>query len=301
MDNIYRILGKERVKNILDNGVHQYYLSFPIRKKSGKKRWINAPMDELKEIQNKILYSFLYQMETHPCAIGFKPGISIEEGARKHVGQKVLLNVDLKNFFDTIDQLMVQDMFLWIMSALKDRRLINNFQTKEVRALAQLCTHKKRLPQGAPTSPAISNLVFNQTDRLIQRYALSKNLKYSRYADDLTLSHAEGDIDMLDVYLDLKKIIVEAGFIVNSKKTRIQRDHTRMSVTGIVVNDKPGVPKWKRKNFRAKLHNLEKGGRPITQLEKQQLTGYAQWIHQLNPKKGKQFLEQIGRLDCLQH
>lgn len=298
MENLYRLFNKERLDEILSKGTDQYYLRFPIKKSSGKKRWIAAPIDELKEMQNTILHFFLYRMEPHECATGFSPGSSLTRGAERHLNHKALLNIDLKDFFDSIEESKVIKMFYWISGDLDRRNLFPEMSKEEKKALAKLCTYRGAVPQGAPTSPAISNLVSIPMDREINSYCLNNDLVYTRYADDMTFSKKDGKINMVEVYNDILGIIKKYKFVVNKDKTRIQRHHQRMTVTGVVVNDKLGIPKWKRKNFRAKLHNLEKSGKPITEFEQQQLIGYAQWVHQLDKNKGEKFLEQIGRINC---
>jgi len=163
-----------------------------------------------------------------------------------------------------------------------------------------LVTGPEGLSQGAPTSPAISNLVAKHLDRELKELADKHSLIYTRYADDLTFSTEDSSVDMGPIETEVKKVITRQNFLVNHNKTRIQRPHRRMSVTGIVVNDKLSVPKWKWKQFRAKLHNIERDKTILTKTELEEITGYAQWINQLHPKRGQTFQDQIGRIKSFQ-
>jgi RNA-directed DNA polymerase len=133
-------------------------------------------------------------------------------------------------------------------------------------------------------------------DDNLNDFAKKNNLTYTRYADDMSFSHKTGDIDMLPIYKQIVPIVTKYNFKINNKKTRILRDHQRMTVTGIVINEKKGVPKWKWKNFRAELHNLIKSGETISEEKHQKLLGYAQWLNQLNAKKAEPYLKQVGNI-----
>ncbi len=296
-DTIKTILDSEKIDEILMNGKNGYYLNYSIRKKSGKNRWINAPQLALKELQYQILDRILYHCEPHSAAVGFRVGHSMAEGAERHLGAGCILNMDLKNFFNSIDFNLAIRTLTYVTNQMHQKNITKEWPQKDLKLLANLVTYRGLVPQGAPTSPALSNLVARGLDQKLTKMCIEKNLTYTRYADDLSFSHPTGDIDLLNVFEEASEIIKREGFTVNSDKTRMQRPHQRMTVTGIVVNEKKSVPKWKWRQFRAKLHNLEKSQKEINPEEYKKILGYAQWIHQLHPKRGQKFLDQIGNLN----
>lgn len=298
LETLKTVIFSNKLDEILSNGVNGYYLSYPIQKSSGGKRWIDAPLDDLKFIQEQILYNILYIVTPHEAAIGFRPGMGLTDGADRHLNQKALLNVDLADFFHSVNFRKVSQELTNATSRLYHSGVTDAWSSREVYHLAELCTFNRRLPQGAPTSPALSNLASRNMDLDLEELADKYDLVYTRYADDMSFSHATGELDFLEVYEEIRKIVSKHKFKVNTKKTRIQRSHQRMVVTGIVVNEKKSVPKWKWRAFRAELHNLKKSGQPVPKGKIEQLRGYAQWIHQLHPKRGTDFLETIGSLRC---
>jgi len=288
-----------KYKNVKKHGISSYYLNYPIQKNSGGKRWICAPIGELKDIQYDLLNKLLSYGKPHDNAVGFRPGVSVKEGAEKHLNKKVILNIDLKDFFPSIKTDKVIKAITPILSIMNSLELFDYFKLSAYE-ISELMTYRGKVPQGAPTSPALSNLVAKGLDFDLHDLAIKNNLEYTRYADDMSFSSDDYSMDMMTIYSDVIKICQKHLFTINKKKTRILRPHQRMTVTGIVVNDKLGVPKWKRKNFRAKLHNLIKSNKVISKEEYQKIRGYAEWINQLHPKHGKAFLEDIGKINYTQ-
>ncbi|HNW88083.1 MAG TPA: reverse transcriptase family protein [Bacteroidales bacterium] len=283
-------------KNIKGN-----YKTFPIEKKSGKLRWIDAPGIDLKNAQLEILTKFLYRFSPHPMATGFIKGFGVHEGAARHIGAKFVINLDLSNFFTSIKKDRVTKLIHHLLLRTTEIDNIKNIDMNEFRKfrdlLVALCTYKNRLPQGACTSPAIANLVAEKLDEQLYNLAEEHDLIYSRYADDLSFSGL-GNPDY-SVINSIMQIIVEKGFKVNNKKTSIKTSNKRMVVTGIVINKKLGIPKYKKKVFRAKLYNLLKNEIPVSKEDLQKLRGYAEWIKILNPQVGLTFLQQIRRLQVV--
>lgn len=294
--NLKNILDEKKLKEVCAVGPESLYLCYKIKKSNGGSRTISAPQEPLKSLQHEILHKILYIKDPHESSIGFIPGASITDGADKHVGSKAILNLDLKDFFHSVKYDKIISIMLSIGEHINRNLFSKSLSSKDMSILARLVSFKYCLPQGAPTSPYLSNLAAYSMDDGLSEYAEKNNLVYTRYADDMSFSHATGDIDMLKVYKDILPIIEEKNFKVNKRKTRILRDHQRMTVTGIVINDKKGVPKWKWKNFRAELHNLLKSGKTISEDKHQQLLGYAQWLKQLNAKKAEPYLKQIGKI-----
>ncbi len=257
-------------KNLNTSGIKRYK-TFSIKKKSGELRTINAPCSGLKVFQtclNYILQTF-YQPNANAC--GFVPGRSIADGAKKHICKNYVFNIDLKDFFDTIEHHRVKAIFSLPPFNLKDDKENPNSLPY---ILANLCCHPKEVtrfdkdgnpyqcvrnvtPQGAPTSPIITNLICRQMDHRLLGLAKRFKVSYSRYADDITFSSnnktvfEEGSV----FRVELKRIIEEdQKFRINEKKTRVQSRAYRQEVTGLVVNSKVNVTKRYVKQIRMWLY-----------------------------------------------
>lgn len=222
------------------------YSSFKIPKKRGGFRNIDAPSKRMKNIQRWILENILYKLNPGDYAHGFLPSKSIVTNASVHINQDLVLGIDLKDFFPSIKLSRVRGLFKGI-----------GYNDEVSLALAELCTFRYRLPQGAPTSPMISNLISWRMDLRLARFCEKKNLKYSRYADDITISGGKH----LPRYKTLIfRIIKEEGFEINEEKIRMHDRGSSQRVTGIVVNDKVSLGRNKKKALRAIVHNIVKNG-----------------------------------------
>lgn len=296
--NDYKKYKQQGVIGDICDKKENYYLSYPIRKSSGKKRWIDAPQEPLKQIQEDILFNLMYKMRPHKAAVGFVANIGVEYGAEKHLGNNVLLNMDLQNFFPSIRLHHISKLVKFINMRAENifGDKTQHFSNTEELIFRDIVTYRGSLPQGSPCSPAIANMVAYGLDKELQKFADKYNLTYTRYADDLSFSHPNEDFPLQEYIGVVEYIIRKEGFRANKKKTRVMRPHQRMSVTGVVINEKLSVPRWKWRNFRAKLHNLNKAGKPINKLEWQQLKGYCEWIKQLHPKRGERFLKSLGQI-----
>lgn len=234
------------------------YNTFSIPKKSGGKRDISAPEKNLLRVQKKLnrylqfiylrllptnVHGFVLQVGNHEIQA------NIVENAKHHVGKKAVLNIDLEDFFPSI-------------TARKVKELLKStpFQFNEDLAIAigLLTTHKGRVPQGAPTSPVISNFICLPLDHAMQQWSIKNKVNYSRYADDLTFS---ADIVFSpSQIMELRAIIESFGFRVNEKKLRQRLNNRKQSVTGITVNTKVNVNRRLLKLVRAMLHDLRVNG-----------------------------------------
>lgn len=280
----------------LAKNVGQNYRSFELQKKSGKFRKIDAPSGILKKAQLEILH-FLYQFSPHPAATGFIRGLGVQKGAERHLKSYTIINLDLSDFFSSIKKHRVAKLLHHLLLRHYD---IHNIpcEYSEIchlrNLMTTLCTFRDRLPQGACTSPAIANLISINMDEELSDFSMANNIEYTRYADDMSFSSKE----VLDYALvgTITNIIKTNGFKVNKAKTAKMTKNKRMMVTGIVVNEKLGIPKYKRKLFRAKLYNLVKNNTPVSFSEMQQLRGYSEWVRTLNNAAGTIFLQQLGRL-----
>jgi RNA-directed DNA polymerase len=288
------------LKEVIDSGffhtkTSHYYLSHTVRKSSGGLRWINAPQPPLIDAQTYLLHNFFYKFKPSKHCVGFRRGMGVTEGAKRHFGNKCLLNLDLKDFFPSIHRQEVYQMIQRYNAVLRKKGFspMTNF---EIGSLTKMVTLSSCLPQGAPTSPVIANLVSTSLDKELSQLSDKYGLVYTRYADDLSFSSPDKDFDMESLIPAIILIVEAKGRILNNKKTRISRPHQRMEVTGVVINDRLTVPRYKWRNFRAKLHNLIRDRRTITPKEYKQLRGYIQWIQSIHPEKGKKFLKQLGKI-----
>ena len=242
---------------IIENSAESYR-AFKIPKKRGGYREIHSPNSKLKLVQSRINYllNILYYGMRPACVHGFVKTIpdqgkafSIVSNAAPHVKAQFVLNIDLADFFHTIDIWRVKRVFMSYPF----------FFCNDVAAhLALLTTYQDRLPMGAPTSPVISNLACFLFDRRLMRFAEEQQLTFTRYADDLTFSSNRkiGDTTITAI----KDIITSYGFVVNEQKTRTFTAKGSQVVTGLKVNEKVNVDRTYIRNLRAMLHNWDKQG-----------------------------------------
>ncbi len=235
------------------------YVDFYIPKKPGGQRKISAPVKDLKAIQTAI--NLLLQSIFVPSgyATGFVIGRSIKENASRHVGQTCVLNIDLQDFFPSITKKMVRKaLHRELGASLGDNDVIN--------LISRLCTMPNSdgievLPQGAPTSPALSNIVLKSLDEEMAMFSEKIGCRYSRYADDITFSHRKEIRRMKPLWVgEIRRIVAKHGLAINEKKTKTLVPGIRREVTGVVISDKINVPRTYVKQLRALLHLWEKYG-----------------------------------------
>ena len=238
--------------------VDSYYNEFEIPKKSGEKREISAPSGDLKDLQTK-LASALWN---HQCEVktqkktrtnisqAFEKEKSIITNARIHRNKRYVLNIDLKDFFGSIHFGRVLGFFE------KNKDYLLPYEVAVV--IAQLTCYKGKLPQGAPSSPIITNLICQVLDMHILKIAKKYRTDYTRYADDLTFSTNWADfLKVQERFIaELSSVIEKAGFAINEKKTRLLFRDSRQAVTGLVVNKKVNVNRDYVKRTKAMAHSL---------------------------------------------
>lgn len=230
---------------LLTSFIHKpenHYRTFFIGKKSGGQREISSPRFFLKTTQYWIRSYILWHLNIHASCHAFLPGRSIISNAKKHLSKDFVANIDIENFFGSISRKAV-------FSLLRE----NNIGEKLSNAIAQLTTYKNALPQGAPTSPDISNAILFKFDEAIWAYAGNLGLEYSRYADDITIS---GDSrKKIDHVVEKCRHLLESyGLRLNNKKTRIASKYASQRVTGLVVNEKIQPPRSFQRKVRAIFH-----------------------------------------------
>lgn len=255
-----------------------------------KKRWIEAPSDILKSIQESILRNIFYKIPPTKFAHGFVCGKSIVSNAQAHTGNNFVLKLDLKNFFPSITRQM-------LMGALAP--FINQSNYRHILPAIELCLLDGRLPQGAPTSPAASNIVARALDLLM--YGISRKFEctYTRYADDLIFSSNDDSIyTMIPI---IKSAIQKFGLVVNEKKVKVLKKHQRQSVTGLVVNaeGQTSVSRRKRMKLRAFIHHIITGKRSLDSVNFAKLKGHITFINMANPNQGRWFLEKWDEIQAM--
>ena len=238
------------------------YTSFSIKKKSGGERNIHAPVNGLKHILRPFNIILNCVAEPHFKATGFVPGKSIVDNAAQHVGKNYVYNIDLKDFFHSFDRSWVKYGFMI--------KPFNLGKEKEELAflLASICTHpfeidgeiKTVLPQGAPTSPTITNILCVKLDKRLNGLAKRFGITYSRYADDITFSSQTNVFNKEDFLEELHRIIKDQKLEMNPSKTRLQQKGYKQEVTGLIVNNKVNVNSRYIKQLRNWLYLWEKYG-----------------------------------------
>lgn len=285
-----------------------HYIRFRIPKKTGGERLISAPMPSLKKAQHWILSTLLEPLEVHPCAHGFVRGRSIVTNARPHVGAAVVVNLDLRDFFPTVHWRRARGLFrsFGFSGAVSTLlALICSEAPTDAVELDGVTWHvqagERHLPQGAPTSPALTNLLCRDLDRRLEALAAALGFTYTRYADDLTFSAKDRAAPVGKLLREVRYLIPRAGFTLHPDKTRVLRQGARREVTGLVVNDKLGVPRDQVRRFRALLHRVERDGpagchwTPGVDLLSS-MQGFAGFIAMADPVKGRPLLDRVEAL-----
>jgi retron-type reverse transcriptase len=260
-------------------------------------------------VQRWILESVLARGSVEPAAHGFVTGRSIVSNAVPHVGAAIVVNLDLEEFFPTLTYRRVKGLFVKL-----------GYAEEVATILALLCTEPRTvevgldgqtwhvartprfLPQGAPTSPMVTNLICRRLDRRLCGLARSLGWIYTRYADDLTFSGPAAVGATVGGLLASARRVVEAeGFRVHPRKTRVLRRGRRQEVTGLVVNDRLGVPRVQLRKFRALLYQIEKdgpagktwgaGGDVLASAR-----GFASYVAMVDPARGAALRARVERL-----
>ena len=220
------------------------YRQFNLPKKSGSHRLISAPESATKKIQRKLLRTVLKNLRVHDAAVGFIKGKSIVTGACQHTGQAIVLRMDIVDFFQSTQAERVYQYFKRI-----------GWNSRAARALTNLTTFQDGLPQGAPTSPKVSNLVNHGMDRCLSNAISLFDGVYTRYADDITASFSDSRIDLEDVVREVCLVIRSFGYRPHlGRKLSVRRSGQRQMVNGLVVNEKVNLTRQHRRWLRAVKH-----------------------------------------------
>lgn len=225
---------------------NKFYRSFNIVKKNGKQRNIKEPLPSLKEIQLWILNNILYNIPISKYAKAYIKERNIVDNAKYHVAKEKILNLDIKDFFPSIKRKSIERVFL-----------NEGYSSNISNLLSKLCCLDESLPQGAPTSPYLSNIFMYKFDLVIADFCKKKQIRFTRYADDLTFS---GSFDEHDILKVVEEEIANLDLQINPTKTQILKQNVRQVVTGIVVNKKVQVPKSYRNKIRLEIYYITKFG-----------------------------------------
>lgn len=231
----------------LGNHAKDHYRAVEIPKRGGGTRKLLVPDYLLGQVQKNILHHVLDGLSVSDCAKAYRPHQSVVENARPHVGAKRLLKLDIKDFFGNISYFLV---YRYAFPGIYFPPAVRTL-------LTHLCCFQDSLPQGAPTSPAVSNLVMKPFDGYMGNWCAQREIQYTRYCDDMTFS---GDFDVREVKRKVRGFLASYGFELNQKKTRVQDSYRRQSVTGVVVNEKPQVSRAYRRALRAEVYYCRKYG-----------------------------------------
>ncbi len=285
-----------------------HYYNFTIPKRDGSQRQIWAPMSKLKSAQRWILLNIVEKLPVHGAAHGFVPGRSTLSNALPHTNPELLIKIDIKDFFPTVTFPRVKGIF---------RKA--GYSEQLATLLALICTEAPReelmykgkklfvslgdraLPQGAPTSPALTNALFLRVDRRIEGLADKLGLRYTRYADDLTFSlPADGKTKSADFKSGklvglIKRILHDEGFDMHPSKTKVLTRKSCQRVTGLVVSEKgaPRVPRELRRKVRAAIHTLSQGKELKEGQTIESVQGYISYISMTDKELGKKLQEQF--------
>jgi hypothetical protein len=295
-------------------------------KQSGGVRLIEEPKPLLKHFQRVVLREILDRIAAHPDAHGFRRGRSSLTYAAGHVGRRVVVHLDLEDFFASIPAPRIYGIFRRCGYPEPVAHLLTGLTTNTVprRVWAEaprptnpavLAAHHRlgqhladaHLPQGAPTSPALANLATFALDRRLSALAGAVGMTYSRYADDLALSSSRyrSDHQLATTVALITSIAAEEGFRINPRKTSIQRPSQRQQLAGVVVNERPNIARRDYDRLKATIHNAARYGpggqnRQNHPYFRDQLLGRISWVKQVNPTRGERLLAAWATVDWSQ-
>lgn len=268
LDRLSKMLGMSIEE--LENFSPQYKHGV-IAKRSGGKRLIQMPNEQTKRLQRTLLDKLIARYKVHPSCRGFSRGSSVVTNAAAHIGRSTIIKLDITDFFPNTSVARIREFFLktgWDVAA--------------ANVLTKIVGFDEGLPQGAPTSPGVSNIVNRFMDLRLNALAQSRGMTYTRYADDLTFSCATYSRQNIHKLLRTTGVILKGfGYSLNTKKKRIIRNHRRQTVTGIVVNERLNLARPTRRWLRAVHHRLESGtGSTLSHAE---FTGWVSYLRMVNP------------------
>ena len=225
-----------------------------LQKKNGGMRILQVPDERLKRLQRKLL-AYLEYAEISPCAAAYVKGRSLVDHARVHQERNVLVKLDLEDFFGSIH---FSKVFAAVDDTLKRSPVFSMDHSRNISwFIAKACTLEGVLPQGAPTSPVLSNMVFLPLDNIIHDYCSLRGIGYTRYSDDLFFS---GDFQPAELIRFIRRLLLKNGYLLNENKIVVAGRGRKKQVTGIVVNQHPQVDRNYRREIRQSIYYIGKYG-----------------------------------------
>lgn len=317
------------LREVVDRSDHDLYRKFSIKKRSGGRRFIHVPSPDLMHTQRWINEHILKKIPVHNCSFAFNPGSSIVKCASRHTGARWLIKMDITGFFESVSEIQVYRVFKELgyqplvsfelarissvpVGSLSPRRFIKSWKVKKRNAVIPSYTRGilGYLPQGAPTSPMLSNLVMRKIDEKILTRANNAGLTYTRYSDDLTFSTRSRDFCRDDAWKFISsvgKILHSSGFKPQHRKTIVVPPGSRKIVLGLQVGG--SVPQLRREfkdKLRQHLYYLEKVG-PIEHANarnfdtvwgmKSHIRGLIDYANMLDPQYANGLLKRFSELD----
>lgn len=262
-----------------------YYKTYTIPKKSGKPRDISQPSKKLKGLQSWILVNILNKLKVSNSCKGFEKGFSIYDNAKPHIGANLILTIDLKDFFPTITQKQIFNIFKAI-----------GYNDLLAVIFSKICTYNGTLPQGSPCSPKLANLTAWQLDVRLQGYVGKRGISYTRYADDLSFSGL-APLKVIQIIPKIKEIIIDEGYKINPSKTRIAGVSRAKIVTGLTItNNSAGIGKNKYKIIRSKIFHLTLPSEQTNTELLYEVSGWLAFLKSVDIKrlnKAKKFIEDL--------
>lgn len=231
----------------LSNNVSAHYRRVSIPKKDGSERVLSVPDEVLKKVQRSIAEKLLAYESVSTYAKAYKPAAGAKKNAAAHVGKAKLLKLDILSFFDSITY-----------SAVKEKVFPAERYSEPIRILlSMLCYYNDVLPQGAPTSPVITNIIMRDFDEILGKWCRERRITYTRYCDDMTFS---GDFDESEVIGVVREELRKMHLFLNKKKTLAVGAGRRQIVTGVVVNEKLNVSSDYKRKIRQEVFYCQKFG-----------------------------------------
>lgn len=231
----------------LSNTISSHYRTKEIEKRSGGTRKLRIPDPLLKSVQRRIMEKLLAYEEISTFATAYRSGADTKKNAQHHIAKDMVMKLDIQSFFDNITFAQVRKF------AFPEGKYSEACRT----LLTILCYDEERLPQGAPTSPFICNIVMKDFDKTLGEWCFQRNIAYTRYCDDMTFS---GSFDAGEVIDKAEELLRREGFFLNPKKTKVIRRSQRQTVTGLTVNDVLSVPRPYRKKIRQEIRYIQRFG-----------------------------------------
>ena len=295
-------------------GPMRHYRYVWLQKTSGRARLLEIPKQRLKAVQRRILDGILALVAPHEAAHAFRAGRSTVTCASPHAGQRVVLRIDLRDFFPSIPAGRVQALFHTV-----------GYPEAVARLLAGLCTNSApddafedgrgnpggsetrftapHLPQGAPTSPAVANLCAYRLDCRLGGLARKMGFNYTRYADDLVFSGGrdfERNLSRFRIFVCA--IVLNEGFSIRRRKTRVMRSGARQEIAGVIVNRHTNVPRDEFDQLKAVLFNCARSGpagqnRAGLESFREHLLGRVAYVAMVHPQRGARLREMFERID----